>query len=170
MYTRSDEGLALETSAIVPITASITLINTQLMHQFVFRRPTKLPSFLYSWYYTVQCALFIKRMSKWHFQPQGAHTQYWKKKMPKKRAQTVKSSTRSDTLGVGSLCFPQASSSAQNEPSKSTAPAASVFCYDKINKATSFFIRVVLVTWALGCGIGSAADSMHWVLLIREPW
>ena len=29
--------LALETSAIVSFTASITLINTQLIHQFVFR-------------------------------------------------------------------------------------------------------------------------------------
>ena len=34
----SDEGLPLETSAIVSLTASITLINTQLIHQFVFRR------------------------------------------------------------------------------------------------------------------------------------
>ena len=33
---RSDEGLALETSAIVSFTASITLVNTQLIHQFVF--------------------------------------------------------------------------------------------------------------------------------------
>ena len=34
----SGEGLALETSAIISLTASITLINTQLTHQFVFRR------------------------------------------------------------------------------------------------------------------------------------
>ena len=35
----SDEGLALETSPIVSLTASITLINTQLIHQFAaFRR------------------------------------------------------------------------------------------------------------------------------------
>ena len=34
----SDEGLALETSAIVSLTASITPINTQLIHQFVFHR------------------------------------------------------------------------------------------------------------------------------------
>ena len=32
---RSDEGLTLETSAIVSFRASITLINTQLIHQFV---------------------------------------------------------------------------------------------------------------------------------------
>ena len=31
----SDEGLTLEASAIVSFTASITLINTQLIHQFV---------------------------------------------------------------------------------------------------------------------------------------
>ena len=31
----NDEGLTLETSAIVSFTASITLINTQLIHQFV---------------------------------------------------------------------------------------------------------------------------------------
>ena len=35
---RSEEGLTLETSAIVSFTASITLVNTQLIHQFVFRR------------------------------------------------------------------------------------------------------------------------------------
>ena len=35
---RSDEGLTLETSAIVSFTASNTLINTGLIHQFVFRR------------------------------------------------------------------------------------------------------------------------------------
>ena len=29
------QGLALETSAIVSFTASITLINTQLIHRFV---------------------------------------------------------------------------------------------------------------------------------------
>ena len=34
----NDEGLALETSAVVSLTASITLTNTQLMHQFVFHR------------------------------------------------------------------------------------------------------------------------------------
>ena len=34
---RSDEGLALETSAIVSFTALITLVNTQLIHQFVYR-------------------------------------------------------------------------------------------------------------------------------------
>ena len=38
----SDEGLALETSATVSFTASITLINTQLIRQFV--SPTQLPS------------------------------------------------------------------------------------------------------------------------------
>ena len=32
------KGLALETSAIASFTAFITLINTQLIHQFVFRR------------------------------------------------------------------------------------------------------------------------------------
>ena len=32
------EGLALETSAIVSFTASIALVNTQLIHHFVFRR------------------------------------------------------------------------------------------------------------------------------------
>ena len=35
---RSDEGLTIETSAIVSFTASITRINTQWIHQFVFRR------------------------------------------------------------------------------------------------------------------------------------
>ena len=34
----SDEGLALEASAIVSFAASITLLNTQLIHQFVIRR------------------------------------------------------------------------------------------------------------------------------------
>ena len=34
----SDEGLALETSAIVSLTASITLTNTQLIRQFVITR------------------------------------------------------------------------------------------------------------------------------------
>ena len=38
LLIRSDEGLALETSAVVSLTAFITLINTQLIHQFVFRR------------------------------------------------------------------------------------------------------------------------------------
>ena len=33
---RCDEGLALETPAIVSSTASITLISTQLIHQLVF--------------------------------------------------------------------------------------------------------------------------------------
>ena len=33
----NDEGLALETSAIVSLTTSITLINTQMIHQFVLR-------------------------------------------------------------------------------------------------------------------------------------
>ena len=32
------KGIALKTSAIVSPTASVTLINTQLIHQFVFRR------------------------------------------------------------------------------------------------------------------------------------
>ena len=32
------KGLALETSAIASFTAFITLINTPLIHQFVFRR------------------------------------------------------------------------------------------------------------------------------------
>ena len=46
MYQLSvDEGLTLETSAIVSFTASttraITLINTQLVHQFLFRRADK---------------------------------------------------------------------------------------------------------------------------------
>ena len=35
---RQSEGLTLETSAIVSLTASNTLINTQLIHQFVSRR------------------------------------------------------------------------------------------------------------------------------------
>ena len=35
---RSEKGLALETSAVVSLTASITLINTHLIHQFVFCR------------------------------------------------------------------------------------------------------------------------------------
>ena len=49
-----DEGLALETSAIVSLTASITLINTQLIHQFVFRRADAVTdnSSLKSWHYT----------------------------------------------------------------------------------------------------------------------
>ena len=34
---RSDEGLTLETSVIVSFTASNTLINTQLIHQFVIQ-------------------------------------------------------------------------------------------------------------------------------------
>ena len=34
----NDEGLTLETSSVVSFTASITFINTQLIHQFVFRR------------------------------------------------------------------------------------------------------------------------------------
>ena len=38
MIICSDEGLALEKSAIVSFTASITLINTQLIHQSVFHR------------------------------------------------------------------------------------------------------------------------------------
>ena len=38
LLTCSDKRLALETSAIVSLTASITLINTQLIHPFVFRR------------------------------------------------------------------------------------------------------------------------------------
>ena len=35
---RFDKGLTLETPAVVGFTASITLINTQLIHQFVSRR------------------------------------------------------------------------------------------------------------------------------------
>ena len=49
MIIRSDEGLTLETSAIVSFTASITLINTQLIHQFVFRRADAVTQL---WHYT----------------------------------------------------------------------------------------------------------------------
>ena len=41
--SRSDEGLTLETSAAIFNTASITLINTQLRHQFVFHRAAPPP-------------------------------------------------------------------------------------------------------------------------------
>ena len=63
----NDEGLTLETSAIVSFTASITLINTQLiLTSLSSAAPTQLPSSLKSWHYTVQrVASHTTRSEEW---------------------------------------------------------------------------------------------------------
>ena len=62
----SDEGLALKTSAIVSFTVSISLINTQLKHQFALG---KLATLLDEFSIKLSCANLLR----WYAECLGSH-------------------------------------------------------------------------------------------------